>query len=89
MKIAIVGLGLIGGSLGMALKKDNNNLEIIGIDIAEEIEAPVKADTKVGKVSFVYEGATVDEFDILASENVEKITFGSVFSFLMGKLFEF
>lgn len=37
MKIAIVGLGLIGGSLGMALKKADKNLEIIGVDVEEKI----------------------------------------------------
>lgn len=37
MKIAIAGLGLIGGSLGMALKRADKSLEIIGIDIKEEI----------------------------------------------------
>lgn len=37
MKIAIVGLGLIGGSLGMALKKTDPSLEIIGIDLSKEI----------------------------------------------------
>ncbi len=37
MKIAIIGLGLIGGSLGMALKRANQTLEIIGLDLSEEI----------------------------------------------------
>ena len=39
MKIAIVGLGLIGGSLGMALKRrdSQHNTEIIGIDLSEDI----------------------------------------------------
>ncbi len=37
MKIAIAGLGLIGGSLGMALKKADKGLEIIDIDINQDI----------------------------------------------------
>ncbi len=39
MKIAIVGLGLIGGSLGMALKRKQSErpLELIGIDIDQNI----------------------------------------------------
>lgn len=37
MKIAIIGLGLIGGSIGMALKKADSNLEIIGVDLEEKI----------------------------------------------------
>ncbi len=32
MRIAIVGLGLVGGSLGLALKKSKLNLEIVGHD---------------------------------------------------------
>ena len=59
------------------------------ITIVEEIEAPVEAGTKVGKVSFVYDGSTVDEFDITTTENVEKISFKSVFAFLMCKLCSF
>ena len=37
MKVAIVGLGLIGGSLGMALKRVIKDIEIIGIDVNESI----------------------------------------------------
>lgn len=37
VKIAIVGLGLIGGSLGMALKRTDEDIEIIGVDINEGI----------------------------------------------------
>ena len=73
-----------------ALLPKSGNAEIESqIEIAEEIEAPVKSGVKVGKVSFVYEGSTVDEFDVLTTESVEKITFKSVFVFLMNKLFSF
>ncbi len=73
-----------------ALLPKSGNIEIESkIEIADEIEAPVEAGTKVGRVSFVYEGATVDEFDIVTTESVEKITFKSVFTFLMCKLFSF
>lgn len=59
------------------------------IEIIEELEAPVEPGTKAGKVSFVYNDSTVDEFDIITTESVEKITFKSVFFFLMSKLFSF
>lgn len=84
----LVGVTCSIGNQALIPKSGSKEIET-KIDISEELEAPVKAGSKVGKVSFVYEGATVDEFDILTSENVEKITFGSVFSFLMCKLFEF
>lgn len=71
-----------------ALLPKSGNTEINSeITLAEEIEAPVTAGTKVGKVSFIYDGSTVDEFDVITTENVEKITFKSVFMFLICKLF--
>lgn len=73
-----------------ALLPKSGNAEIESkITVAEELEAPVEAGTKVGKVSFLYEGSTVDEFDIVTTESVEKISFKSVFGFLLCKLFEF
>lgn len=73
-----------------ALLPKSANAEIESrIDIKEEIEAPVGAGEKVGKVQFIYQGATIDEFDIITTEGVEKITFKSVFAFLMSKLFSF
>ena len=58
-------------------------------DLPEEIDAPVKAGEKIGKVSFSLGGATVDEFEIYTADDVEKITFSSVFQFLLNKLFSF
>lgn len=57
--------------------------------LPEEIDAPVKAGEKIGKVSFSLGGATVDEFEIYTADDVEKITFSSVFQFLLNKLFSF
>ena len=36
MKIAIIGLGLIGGSIGLKLKRQNSRFKIIGIPRREE-----------------------------------------------------
>lgn len=73
-----------------ALLPKSGNAEIESeIIIAEELEAPVEAGTKAGKVYFSFNGSTVDEFDVLTTENVEKISFKSVFAFLMCKLFSF
>lgn len=70
-----------------ALLPKSGNAEITSeIIVAEELEAPVDVGTKVGKVSFVYDGSTIDEFDIVTCESVEKMTFKSVFAFLMSVL---
>jgi prephenate dehydrogenase len=41
-KITIIGVGLIGGSLGLALKEKNPNFKIVGIDKQEIIEKGLK-----------------------------------------------
>ncbi|MFK7843860.1 MAG: prephenate dehydrogenase/arogenate dehydrogenase family protein [Rhodothermales bacterium] len=41
-KIAIIGVGLIGGSLSMALKKHRKDLEIIGFDQTEVMDEALK-----------------------------------------------
>lgn len=74
----------------LALLPKGGNSEITSqIDILGEIEAPVKAGTKVGKVTFINDDSTIDEFDITTTEDVEKISFKSVLGFLMNKLFSF
>jgi len=40
-KISIIGIGLIGGSLGLALKEKNPNFKIVGIDKQEIIEKAI------------------------------------------------
>lgn len=40
-KITIIGVGLIGGSLGLALKEKNPNFKIVGIDKQEIIEKAI------------------------------------------------
>jgi prephenate dehydrogenase len=40
-KISIIGVGLIGGSLGLALKEKNPNFKIVGIDKQEIIEKAI------------------------------------------------
>ncbi len=40
-RIAIVGVGLMGGSIGLALRAANPNIEILGVDRADVIEAAV------------------------------------------------
>jgi len=40
-KITIIGVGLIGGSLGLALKEKNSNFKIVGIDKQKVIEKAI------------------------------------------------
>jgi len=73
-----------------ALLPKSSNTEITSeINVSQELEAPVEAGAKVGKVSFVYDGSTIDEFDIVTTERVEKITFKSVLGFLLCKMLSF
>lgn len=69
-------------------KSGNDEIES-EITIAEEIEAPVEKGTVVGKISFKYGDTLVDEFDIITTEEIEKITFKSVLGFLISQLFSF
>ncbi len=73
-----------------ALLPKSGNAEIKSdITLKEELQAPVEKGTVVGKISFSFGEASVDEFDIITTEEVEKITFKSVFGFLMSQLFSF
>lgn len=73
-----------------ALLPKSGNAEIKSdITLTEELQAPVEKGTVVGKISFSFGEASVDEFDIITTEEVEKITFKSVFGFLMSQLFSF
>lgn len=74
----------------LALLPKGGDAEITSeTEMLEEIEAPVKAGTRVGKVTFIHNGSTIDEFDVTVTQDVEKISFKSVFVFLVNKLFSF
>lgn len=73
---------------GQALVPKNSNAELLcEVKPVDSLDAPVAAGDTAGKVSFFYDGATVDEFDILTTESIEKITFSTVFYSLISKLF--
>ena len=73
---------------GKALLPKGSNAELeMKVELPEVFDAPLKIGDSAGKISFLYEGATVDEFPITITENVEKITFGSVFEYLIAELF--
>jgi D-alanyl-D-alanine carboxypeptidase (penicillin-binding protein 5/6) len=45
------------------------------IDLPESLEAPVKAGTKLGSVSIVYDGITYGTLDMIASDDVDRSDF--------------
>lgn len=57
------------------------------VTLEDELVAPVEKGRVVGKLSYLYEGATVDEFPIVTSSSSEAMSFGSVFVLLCKKLF--
>ncbi len=54
--------------------------------VAEELEAPVEKGSVVGKLTYSYAGATIDEYDIVSSESVEPMSFGAVYKLLWQNL---
>lgn len=60
--ILLAGLGLIGGSIALAIKKEHPGKRIIGFDVSEE---QVKAAQKLG---------VIDELTASFAEGIEKAT---------------
>ncbi len=56
------------------------------LDIAEQVEAPVKKGALVGTITFSIDGETLESFDVVAAESVEKMTFSSVLQALFSAL---
>lgn len=53
---------------------DPNQAQFV-IDLPESLEAPVKAGTKLGTVSIIYDGVTYGTLDMIASDDVERSDF--------------
>lgn len=69
-------------SAGMTLPKGAKEKVKRSVTVEESLPAPVKKGDKVGRITFTLDGKELAAFDILAAENVEKRTFGSLFSLL-------
>lgn len=54
--------------------------------LEEELTAPIEKGAVVGKLTYLYSGATVDEYDIVTSESISSMTFASVYKLLWQKL---
>ncbi len=74
----------VGKSL--ILPKGNSSQLSSEFTVEEELEAPVEAGQVVGKVTFTFEGATVDEYNITAESSVEPLSFGRVFKIMWQNL---
>ncbi len=73
----------IQGTTEILLKKGEfEKLEQI-VDLAEDLEAPVAENQKIGSVRFMLSGKCVEEFSVLAQEEVKKLTFYTSFLRMM------
>ncbi len=68
------------------LPKGNTSEITSSFTIEEELKAPVIIGDKVGTLTYLYEGATLDEFPIVTSTESKIMTFGSVLSVIFQKL---
>lgn len=57
------------------------------VELAESVEAPVAAGQKLGSLTVESGGEVLTVLDITASQGVERLTFGDVYSMMMGALF--
>ncbi len=76
----------VKGNTQLLIKKgDEDNLEQT-VTLAENIEAPVTENQKLGAVKFTLGNETVAEFPLLASEEIKKLTFYTSFKRMMNFL---
>ncbi len=69
------------------LVEKGSDKEIVTVaDLPSELDAPVTEGKIIGKVTFVCEGATVDEFDIFTASESKKMSLGEIYKVLMRQL---
>lgn len=71
----------------LVLPKGSTEKAEIEVSLKEEINAPVKKGDKVGFVTYSINGEKVVQTDILATDDVEEISWKKVFNILMESLF--
>ena len=54
------------------IKKNTDDLPKIDIDIPQILNAPVELGDAVGKIRLTYPDGNIEEFDVIALENVKK-----------------
>lgn len=75
------------GAKNMVVTKGGAENVEQALSVEEFLEAPVKKGQKVGTLSFTLSGEKVASFDIVTTENVDKITFKAVFCELFCALY--
>ncbi len=70
----------------IVLDKNSSSKIVSKIDLPESIEAPVVSGQKLGTVTYSLDGNAVKSFEITALQDVEKISFASVFSVLLNSI---
>lgn len=70
----------------IVLDKNSSSKIVSKIDLPESIEAPVVSGQKLGTVTYSLDGNAVKSFEITALQDAEKISFASVFSFLLNSI---
>lgn len=76
----------VKGETQVLIKKGDEEKLEQAVTLAENIEAPVTENQKLGTVKFTLSGETVAEFPLLASEEVKKLTFYTSFKRMMNFL---
>lgn len=68
------------------LPKGNTEAVESEFTVPEELEAPIEKGTVVGKLTYSYAGATIDEYNIVTDNAVEAMSFGAVYRLLWQNL---
>lgn len=68
------------------LPKGNSEAIVSDFTVASELEAPVEKGSIVGKLTYSYAGATIDEYNIVTDDAVEAMSFGAVYKLLWRNL---
>ena len=71
---------------GIMIKKGSSERIKTQTELPESLTAPVRKDSKIGKLVFTCEGEKISEVPITAGSDVEKISFQMVFCMLLKKL---
>lgn len=74
------------GASSMVVTKGSSKDIQQSVELVESLEAPVKKGEKVGTLTFTLDDKEVESFDILTSEEVEKMSFSAVMSELYSAL---
>ena len=57
------------------------------VELQEEVQAPIERYEKLGTVRYILDGEVLQQYPIVAQENVEKINFRWIFQKISGYYF--